>query len=108
MTTPPTGLVEVDNGTPNSLLVSAVDAMGFSTPDAGPFTFSLASGGSAVGTLVDNGDGTATISPVAPGTDTINCVDANGVSGSLAFTVEAGPAESLVITATPVAPPAGS
>jgi hypothetical protein len=96
--TTPSGSLSITDQQSDSLTVSAVDALGFSTPDAGPFTFSMASGGTSVASVTDNGDGTATITAAAPGSDTVNCADANGVTGSLPVTVEPGPANSLVIT----------
>lgn len=98
MTTPTPGTLSITDTQSDSLVVSAVDAAGFSTPDAGPFTWVLASGGAAVASVTDNGDGTATIKAVAPGSDTVNAADAGGLTGSLLVTVETGPANSLVIT----------
>jgi hypothetical protein len=107
MTTPNAGLTIPDGNTSgDSLTVSAKDAAGFSTPDAGPFTWSVAPDG--VASVNDNGDGTASITPVAPGSANVGCQDANGLQAApFAVTVEAGPAESLTISASgPDVPPA--
>ena len=96
MTTPTPGLSITDQQE-DSLTVSAVDAAGFSTPDAGPFTWN--SDNTAVATVTDNGDGTAEVKPAGPGSANVTSTDANGVSGTLPVTVTTGPAQSLVITA---------
>lgn len=96
MTTPTPNTLSITDQQSDSLTVSAVDAEGFATPDAGPFTYSVDN--AAVATVTDNGDGTATVHAVAPGDANVSCADANGVTGTLAVTVVAGPAASLVIT----------
>jgi hypothetical protein len=97
MTTPPPGTLVVTDQQSDSLTVSAVDAAGFSTPDAGPFNWSVDN--TAVATVTDNGDGTAKVQAVAPGSANVTSTDANSLTGSLAVTVNPGPASSLVITA---------
>ena len=98
MTTPVPGTLSITDQQTDSLTVSAVDALGFSTPDAGPFTWSVDN--TAVASVTDNGDGTATISPVAPGTANVACSDANGIQATpLAVSVEPGEVNALVITA---------
>ena len=110
-TGPVQGSLSISDDQTDSLTVSAVDAGGFSTPDAGPFQWSIGSGGTSVYSVTDNGNGSATVNAVAPGTDTVTVTDANGVKGTLPVTVETGPASELIITAgTPTveAPPASS
>jgi hypothetical protein len=96
MTTPPTPGLSITDQQEDSLTVSAVDAAGYSTPDAGPFSWSVDN--AAVVSVTDNGDGTAEVKPVAPGSANVFSTDANGATGTLPVTVTTGPASSLVIT----------